>query len=85
VTDAQTWVVLGMGFTLFSWLLLQMRGIENRLGDLDRRVSEGFIDVQRQFGDVQRQFSDVHRQFGEVNGQLAEIRADLRLHQQRDH
>jgi hypothetical protein len=85
VQQAQTWTVIGMGFTLFSWLLLQMRG-------LDRRMSDGFIDMNRQFGDVQKQFGDVQKQFGEVyrqlgevNGQLAEIRADLRLHQQRDH
>ena len=75
---AQTWTVIGMGFGLFSWLLVQMRGVEKRVaevdqrvGDVDRRVSDGFVEMARQLG--------------EVNGQLAKLRADLRIHRQRDH
>jgi hypothetical protein len=78
VQVAQTWTVIGMGFALFSWLLVQVRGLE-------QRMSDGFADMHKQFGEVQRQFGEVQRQFGEVHGELAELRADLRLHEQRDH
>ena len=74
---AQVWTVIGMGFTLFLWLLNQMRGI-------DRRMSDGFADIQKQFGDVHRQFGEMHREFGEVHAEIAEVRADLRLHEHRD-
>ena len=71
MATAQVWTVIGMGFTLFLWLLNQMRG-------LDRRMSDGFADIQTQFGEV-------HREFAEVHAEIAEVRADLRLHEHRDH
>lgn len=79
---AQTWTVIGMGFALFSWLLVQMRTLDHRIHD---QLLEIRRDMGQGFADVQKQFTEVQRQFGEVHSQLAEARADIRLHQQRDH
>jgi hypothetical protein len=66
---AQVWTLIGLLATALLTLLIQIRGVEQRLFSLQ-------IDVSARLADLT---AEMHRGFGEIRGDISVLRAQINL------
>jgi len=74
VADAQVWAVIALLATAVFAIVIEMRRMNDRLTD---RMTDGFMQLQRQCGELDGKFGELRGEFGELRGEFGELRGEF--------